>query len=83
MNVTSEKLEEIFKVYDEKRNNRIPTPDVGTNAIIKVKLIRSARMFPSEQDIQQLKIAVDPNKEGSFSMKKFVEVGLQFASKQL
>ena len=30
MNVTSEKLEEIFKVYDEKRNNRIPTHDVGT-----------------------------------------------------
>ena len=39
-------------------------------------------MFPSEQDIKQLKEAVDPKNEGSFSMKKFVEVGLQFASKQ-
>ena len=39
-------------------------------------------MFPNEQDIEYLKKTVDPNREGSFSMKKFVEVGLQFASKQ-
>jgi len=29
MNVTTEKLEEIYKVYDEKRNNRIPTVEIG------------------------------------------------------
>lgn len=32
MKVTTEKLEEIYKVYDEKRNNRIPTVEIGTFA---------------------------------------------------
>lgn len=62
MNITSEKLEEIFKVYDEKRNNRISTQDIGTLFITTAKLIRSARMFPNEQDIDALKKAVDPNR---------------------
>ena len=30
MNVTAEKLEEIYKVYDEKRIGKISTNDVGT-----------------------------------------------------
>lgn len=46
------------------------------------KLIRSARMFPNEQDIDFLKKSVDPTRSGHFSMKKFVEVGMQFAAKQ-
>ncbi len=82
MNVSSEKLEEIYKVYDEKRNNRIPTSEIGIIKHNAAKLIRSARLFPSEQDIETLKKAVDPNREGTFTMKKFVDVGLDFASKQ-
>ena len=38
-------------------------------------------MFPSEEDIISLQKAVDPNRTGSFSMNKFVEVGLDFAQK--
>lgn len=30
MNVTPEKLQEIFKVYDENRENRIPTAQLRT-----------------------------------------------------
>ena len=51
MSVTTEKLEEIYKVYDEKRNNRIPTAEIGIFLYYSAKLIRSARLFPSEQDI--------------------------------
>ena len=82
MSVTQEKLEEIFKVYDENRENRIPTVDLRTLSINIAKLIRSARMFPSDQDIDMLKKQVDPQREGRFSMKSFVEVGLDFARKQ-
>jgi hypothetical protein len=42
----------------------------------KAKLIRSARLFPSEEDIIELEKRVDPNKQGFFSMPKFVEAGL-------
>ena len=33
MSVTKEKLEEIFKVYDEKRNGSIRTEDISTFVI--------------------------------------------------
>ena len=39
-------------------------------------------MFPSDQDIDMLKKQIDPNREGRFSMKSFVDVGMQFAKKQ-
>jgi hypothetical protein len=48
----------------------------------KAKLIRSARLFPSEEDIIELEKRVDPSKQGFFSMPKFVEAGLEFANKQ-
>lgn len=48
----------------------------------KAKLIRSARLFPSEEDIIELEKRVDPTKQGFFSMSKFVEAGLEFANKQ-
>lgn len=35
MSVTAEKLEEIYKVYDEKRNNRIPTAEIGIFSVIQ------------------------------------------------
>ena len=80
--ITAEKLEEIFKVYDEKRVGKIPTSDVGIFDFYLAKLIRSARLFPTEQDIEELKKGVDPNRSGFFDNKKFVEIGLEFAAKQ-
>jgi hypothetical protein len=44
--------------------------------------VRSARLFPSEEDIEDLKKKVDPNRTGHFNMAKFVEVGMNFADKQ-
>ena len=35
MPVPKEKLEEIYKVYDEKRNGQIPTQDISTDLIVK------------------------------------------------
>ena len=46
------------------------------------KLIRSARLFPNEQDIDDLKKSVDPNRIGYFDMKSFVDVGMEFSYKQ-
>lgn len=46
------------------------------------KLIRSARLFPGEEDIVWLQKNVDPNRQGFFNIARFVEVGLEFASAQ-
>jgi hypothetical protein len=35
-------------------------------------LIRSARLFPSEEDILELEKRVDPSKQGFFTMGRFV-----------
>jgi Ca2+-binding EF-hand superfamily protein len=44
--------------------------------MIIAKLIRSARMFPSEEDVNWLLKNADPNRQGTFNMGKFVEIGL-------
>lgn len=80
--VSKEKLEEIFKVYDEQRNGSIKTIEIGTSWHNPGTLIRSARLFPSEDDIEDLKRRVDPNRQGTFNMHKFVEVGLWFSDRQ-
>ena len=39
-----------------------PLPKLVSLIFYPAKLIRSARMFPTEQDIDALKKAVDPNR---------------------
>jgi hypothetical protein len=36
------------------------------------KLIRSARLFPSEEEITELEKKLDPKKVGFFTLQKFV-----------
>lgn len=49
MNVTNEKLEEIYKVYDEKRNNRIPTVEIGTHHTNKQNLFDQPGCSPASK----------------------------------
>lgn len=77
--VTKEKLEQIFKVYEDRKNNNpntIRTSEVGTQTFKVAKLIRSARLFPTEEEIAELEKKVDPSKLGFFNMQRFVDVGL-------
>jgi hypothetical protein len=61
----------------------IKTEEISINlSHFIAKLIRSARLFPSEEDILYLQKIVDPTKTGYFSINKFVDVGLEFAEKQ-
>jgi len=39
-------------------------------------------LFPSEEDIADLRNRVDPKKMGTFNMNTFVEVALAFSDKQ-
>ncbi len=49
MNVSSEKLEEIYKVYDEKRNNRIPTSEIGILNIMQPNSFGQPDYFPASR----------------------------------
>ena len=75
---STEKLEQIFRAFDEKRIGKVPTKDLGKFNIIPAKLIYSAKLLPNEKEVEELKMRIDPYQTGCFDMKSFIEIGLEF-----
>ncbi|XP_051912515.1 calmodulin-like [Hippocampus zosterae] len=65
-------LQEV-RVYDDDADGFILTPQLG-------KLVRSARLFPSEDNIEELKKRVD--RGGRFCQEDFITATLDFHERQ-